>query len=284
MACKNYLTVRKPNSKEYITVPCGKCMPCRIAYRNSWVNRMQDEALSRNDETSFITLTYDDDTLPVVHDGVDRYPTLFPSHVQKFLKRYRYYRYKECPFYKPLKYYAVGEYGDSSGRPHYHLVMFGVHPVRDINLLKKSWTQGIVDALYADVGLMRYLLKYLDKQCFDPEERSLVYRYSVPPFHLVSKGIGRDYLDEHFDELSQGIYYRKGKRVPIPRYYSCDTTVSGSLAVNRFVRSENNKAVSELNRLAKEAGFENRYRYLENQAIRQEMEYMFKESNKTRGV
>lgn len=50
--------------------------------------------------------------------------SLVPSDVQLFLKRLR-------TFYAPirLRYFAVGEYGDQTGRPHYHLAIFGVGPL-----------------------------------------------------------------------------------------------------------------------------------------------------------
>jgi hypothetical protein len=63
-------------------------------------------------DNTFATLTYDDEHLP--EDG-----SVHKRDVQLFLKRLRKH-YK-----KPLRYFAVGEYGESSLRPHYHIILFG---------------------------------------------------------------------------------------------------------------------------------------------------------------
>lgn len=65
-------------------------------------------------QNSFVTLTYDDDHLPK-DKGLDK------SHLQRFFKRLR----KAFPT-KPIRYYACGEYGDNTKRPHYHACVFGL--------------------------------------------------------------------------------------------------------------------------------------------------------------
>lgn len=63
-------------------------------------------------ENSFITLTYDDEHLPV-RASLD-YPVF-----QRFMKRLR----KSCGI--PVRFFMCGEYGDL-GRPHYHALLFGL--------------------------------------------------------------------------------------------------------------------------------------------------------------
>lgn len=83
--------------------------------------------------SSFLTLTYDDSTLPAITStgsptsrGVSeetassKLPTLAPKDLQDWLKRFR-----KAISPSKIRYYAVGEYGDVSQRPHYHLAMFG---------------------------------------------------------------------------------------------------------------------------------------------------------------
>lgn len=93
-----------------LELPCGHCILCRQEHARQWAIRITHEA-QLHEENSFITLTYSDNTAP--KDGNLNY-----SHLQKFWKRLR----KELG---PLSYYAVGEYGDKTNRPHYHACIFG---------------------------------------------------------------------------------------------------------------------------------------------------------------
>lgn len=92
--------------------PCGGCLPCLFNRRRLWTHRIMLEA-SLYKDNSFLTLTYDDEHLPV--DG-----SLVKKHLQDFMKRFR-------KSIEPIKvrYYGVGEYGERTQRPHYHLALFG---------------------------------------------------------------------------------------------------------------------------------------------------------------
>lgn len=65
----------------------------------------------------FVTLTYDDEHLPLSPSGL---PTLRYSDVQKFLKRLR------TNSGQKFRYFAASEYGDRTQRPHYHLIIYGL--------------------------------------------------------------------------------------------------------------------------------------------------------------
>lgn len=73
-------------------------------------------------ESCFSTLTYDPNSLPtsISRSGGHEIPTLKPLDLQLWLKRLR-------EAHQPLKlrFFAVGEYGDETHRPHYHVVLFG---------------------------------------------------------------------------------------------------------------------------------------------------------------
>lgn len=69
-------------------------------------------------ENAFVTLTYSDENLP--EDN-----SLVPKHAQDFLKRLR----KKVEPVR-LRFFLVGEYGDRTSRPHYHVALFG-HPSCD---------------------------------------------------------------------------------------------------------------------------------------------------------
>lgn len=146
----------KMMQRNEISVPCGKCMACQIRKRKDWTTRLSHESSCYGDNCCFVTLTYNDDNLPVTDYNslassstdspklFDRgfgslpLPTLFVSDVQKFIKRLRrHLEYSPKSATKrqgrdycstPIRYYAVGEYGGKFGRPHYHLLIFGWSP------------------------------------------------------------------------------------------------------------------------------------------------------------
>lgn len=96
---------------------CGQCMPCRYNRRRIWQHRIMIEA-GQYEDNAFVNLTYDDENMPRLPDGRGN---LEPSHLQAFLKRLRYH----CSPVK-IRFYGVGEYGDKSDRPHYHIAVFGM--------------------------------------------------------------------------------------------------------------------------------------------------------------
>lgn len=95
---------------------CGQCLPCRVSRRRIWTHRLMLEGLDHADK-SFVTLTYEKDRRD-----------LCPSDLKLWLKRLRK---RVAEFRGPdgsarrLRFYAVGEYGSNSVRPHYHAALFG---------------------------------------------------------------------------------------------------------------------------------------------------------------
>lgn len=96
---------------ELITLPCGRCIGCRLERSRKWAMRCVMEA-SLHDANSFITLTYDNDHVPSDM-------SLRPKDLQDFFKRLR----KRIGV--PIRYFACGEYGEHTQRPHYHAIIFG---------------------------------------------------------------------------------------------------------------------------------------------------------------
>jgi len=66
-------------------------------------------------DSSFLTLTYDPKLSTFPKGG-----SLVPKDFQNFLKSLRR-RFTTAP----IRYYGVGEYGEVSGHPHYHAILFG---------------------------------------------------------------------------------------------------------------------------------------------------------------
>jgi len=158
----------------------------------------------------FITLTYNDENLIYSFNG---YPTIDKADFQKFMKRLRKLNTTK------LKYYAAGEYGDKSDRPHYHMILFNA----DIETIEKAWSKGNVH--YGDVqeASATYALKYINKVGKIPvhelDDRE-------PEFQLMSKGLGKNYLTRsmarwHKKDLTNRVYItlKGGEKVSMPRYY-----------------------------------------------------------------
>lgn len=103
---------------EAIEIPCGTCVGCRKANAFDWQQRAVAE-LQGYDRSSFITLTYEDRQLPLNRDGA---ATLRYEDFQKFMKRLRK---KHDGQDLDIRYFACGEYGSKTMRPHFHAIIYG---------------------------------------------------------------------------------------------------------------------------------------------------------------
>lgn len=204
-----------------LLVPCGKCTPCRIAYRRMWTIRMFHE-LNYHNDSIFVTLTYDDNNIPVNR-------SLRKDHLQKFFKRLRRRIDQKDDTHK-IKYYACGEYGSRTNRPHYHSIIFGLSLwPDDKELIMDSWPfcNWSVDRIrnkafgLAETTSIEYVAGYINKK-FTGELAHEQYTKQgrEPVFRLMSQGIGRDYCDVYSDQLmaDKSLIY-KGKELSLPRYY-----------------------------------------------------------------
>lgn len=114
--------------QNYVQVPCGQCVGCRLERSRQWAMRCVHEASLYRDNC-FLTLTYDDQHLPF--DG-----SLRKRDFQLFMKRFR----KKCG--SNIRFFHCGEYGEKTRRPHYHACIFNydfpdkvLYNIRDGNRL-----------------------------------------------------------------------------------------------------------------------------------------------------
>lgn len=204
-----------PQTKDKM-FPCGKCIACRMAKTREWSLRMMHE-LQYHEDNVFITLTYDEDHVP-------ENMSLKKEHFVNFMKRLR----RKTP--KKIKYFACGEYGDETFRPHYHAIIFGLGLNKpDKNLIMKNWpfcdwnqysirrnSFGL-----AEYKSIKYVAGYINKKLSGPLAEEEYTKYGVEPvFRLLSQGIGQKYCDEHSEILTekQSIRHR-GLDLSLPRYY-----------------------------------------------------------------
>jgi len=200
-----------PYRKGVLELGCGRCRPCRINRSRQWVGRMLLESCE-HPYSAFVTLTYKDMVGPLWLDK---------RHLQLFLKRLR-----SVVFPRMLRYYAVGEYGDQSWRPHYHLVVFGLSPTEE-ELVRASWPFGFVVVGTAEARSMSYVAQYVTKKMTSPKDRRLLGR--PPEFSMMSlkPGLGsgviariKKAVSEHpsTDKFLFDKFRVSGYKYPLGRY------------------------------------------------------------------
>lgn len=178
---------------------CGQCMPCRVNRRRKWQARIMLEAAQYVDNT-FLTLTYDDTCLPRTESGLGN---LSPKDLRGFLDRLRYHF--GTVGRRGVRFYAVGEYGDETERPHYHLALFNVpncsfgmsvySKVRrtccpTCELYRSIWGKGHIFCGSLERDSAGYVSGYLTKKMTRSDDERLIDRY--PEFCRMSRmpGIG----------------------------------------------------------------------------------------------
>ena len=187
------------------TVPCGTCNECIARRISGWSFRLQKE-MHLHDSALFVTLTYDKP--PITKKN---FMNLHKPHLQHFFKYLRKDKQK-------IKYYACGEYGTQTMRPHYHLILFGTNP----EMVEKNWHHGHVHFGSVTGASIGYTLKYMCKESKIPIH---INDDRLPEFALMSKKLGSNYLtpemiDWHKQDLKNRCYATiDGIKLSLPRYY-----------------------------------------------------------------
>lgn len=182
--------------------------------------------LSTANAASFLTLTYSDEHLPKDFG-------LHKKDLQDFWKRLRINLKREYHEFAPnIKYYACGEYGDKTKRPHYHAIVFGLNDLDDKHrdIVRKSWSlcepwffdkergrnSAMQEVTPEDIN---YVTGYVQKK-LDGELARIEYGEKQPPFSVCSQGLGLEFAEKNKDRLlSNGWTYFRGHKVSIPRYF-----------------------------------------------------------------
>jgi len=191
-------------SKQDMVVPCGSCAFCAATRRSDWATRLDYEA-KLHVVKKFITLTYANPHLHWAHGN----PQLCKADLQKWFKRIRKAGAK-------IRYYAVGEYGSTTYRPHYHILLFGDVPD---DLVRSSWPLGQVHIGNVTQLSINYCLGYMVNKNWTHKKNR------VAPFSLMSRkpGLGANYLSQdmiqwHKSDRKNYVLVDGVKR-HLPRYY-----------------------------------------------------------------
>ena len=212
---RNPLNLRGRDGSHWFYVPCGKCYTCRKERSKAWAIRLMLEHCEWP-KAVFVTLTYDDEHVPKCQQDIGNVrlkdDTLDKKDFQDFMKRLR----KRLD--SPIKYYACGEYGSHTFRPHYHAIIYGLSEL-DVDTIQASWPKGFVDVGDVTLQSCNYVAGYVQKKLYGNVAEE-VYGARQCPFSLMSKGLGRKYFEEHWqDMINQGFIRYRDKHIPIPRYF-----------------------------------------------------------------
>lgn len=234
-----------PIIRDYIDIPCGKCVGCLLDRSRDWASRCMLEA-QYHDHNCFITLTYNDDHLPDKRDMIDDltgeisespFRSLQKRDFQLFMKRLR----KDLEPIK-IRYFACGEYGSKTYRPHYHAIIFG-YDFPDRKLLKenfrgekyyisdqlsRAWSDSsnnpLGNVLVTDISYDT--CAYVARYCLKKQNNDLSLFYDIynldKEFTLMSRkpGIGRAFYDDKKNLIYEGdrivLFDNKGVKIVRP--------------------------------------------------------------------
>lgn len=214
----------------YEKIPCGKCIGCRLDYSKQWAVRCMYET-KLHDQSWFVTLTYDDEHKPTMKEAVNWDTgeifeengswngTLQTEDLTKFIKDLRRY-WKYHYDHDGIRFYACGEYGSETKRPHYHAIIFNLNLSEDMlkykftneehqaiyecPIIEKIWGKGLIAVGNVTFSSCAYVARYITKK--QTGEQSTDYylkQGQIPEFIRMSRnpGIGYDYYQAKKDEI-----------------------------------------------------------------------------------
>lgn len=205
--------------QNFIEIPCGKCIGCRLDYAKVWSERCLAE-MKYHKNAYFLTLTYDDDHLPynlLDTVGPDQAAalvnTLRAKDLQDFWKRLR----KNTG--QKIMYFACGEYGSKTWRPHYHAIVYDLklddlvlwskndynQPLYRSERLEFCWHNGMVIVGEATKESIEYVARYTCKKAFDQMREIHIEENNMEPeFIRMSRrpAIGRQYYLDNYQYMN----------------------------------------------------------------------------------
>lgn len=194
---------------------CGKCVECQKAYSNEWALRLYHEKQYYY-YTFFLTLTYDNDHCPLM---------LVKKDIQDFILRLK----KEVDF----RYFLCGEYGGTTARPHYHVLVFTdeIEPFGLFNptafkyassaLVARLWPYGFHSIeTKVEFATLRYVAKYMQKargaNLPSGFQKPFLLMSHKPYIGMREEDLCTWYLARDLDDK----FYVDGVAYPIPNFYN----------------------------------------------------------------
>lgn len=219
-------------------VSCGRCIGCRLEYSRQWALRCVHES-KLHDDNCFLTLTYDDEHLPSP-------PSLeTKKELSKFHKKL--WQYLDRNYDTKLRYYTAGEYGDRTGRPHYHSLIFGWYPdasdlkpvhknksgdiVYTSESLSKLWGKGKVDVGELTFESAAYVARYVTKKVngkrakehyksVDLKTGEIYTRLPEYSVQSTKPAIAKEFYLKYKSDFDKGYITHNGVKMALTAYYN----------------------------------------------------------------
>lgn len=238
---------------------CGQCVGCRLEdSRQKAIRCMHEMQLhEHNGGNCFITLTFNEDSIAKreVPESLDhRDWQLFIKKLRKQVVPKNPYekgtdKYKAFAREKGVRFYMCGEYGEESGRPHYHAIIFNYDfPDKEpwmtrngftlyrSSLLEQLWPYGYSSIAEANFETAAYVARYVMKKVNGDAKEDHYRRYRVdeetgeiletidlkPEYNQMPNkpGLAKWWYDEFKDDVYPKDYIIvKGKEMRPPKYY-----------------------------------------------------------------
>lgn len=222
------------NADLALSLPCGRCIGCRDDKKREWALRAKHEAqMAGFGNSSFITLTYTDEHVPIDYSVKLRDWQLFMKRLRKDLGETK------------VRFLACGEYGDKLFRPHYHALIFG-HGFPDRKLyyqddrgdphyksaqLERLWPVGYCDVADVTWRSAKYVAGYVMKKMVGSQADDHYNRVSpidgntyrvATEFCVMSRrpGLGTSWFEKfQADAFPSDFLVVEGQKVKPPKFY-----------------------------------------------------------------
>lgn len=223
----------------------------------------------------FLTLTYNEEN--VVYNAivntetgeVGEVKTLVPEHLTKFMKDLR--RYFEYHFgHTGIRFYACGEYGDKTQRPHFHLIVFNL-PLNDLvqwksvngnpyflsETILKIWEKGHITVCNVNWETCAYVARYIMKKWKGEGAKEFYEIKGIEPeFVRMSRnpGIGKKYFETNKEEIYKNDEIiaiganGKAQKIKPPKYFDRLFDIESPEDMEK-IRKKREKLARERNRI-----------------------------------
>lgn len=210
-----------------LLLPCRQCIGCRLEKSRQWATRLLHET-EFHKGAIFLTLTYDENNVP-------KNGSLNKTHLRTFFNDLR----SRNSYYgkDKIKYFACGEYGDRTGRPHYHAALYGGLSVHDPLCdpeepsrsgdpqyshpdLSKVWTHGRHRFSAHNFETAAYVARYVLKK-ISGVSSALHYGERTPEFQSCSNGLGKGHFQSWLPDIYPSdhvVLPERGAFMPPPYY------------------------------------------------------------------